>query len=60
MSHTATIDKVEQLGKYYVEKILKWKAEQKRPKNSDDPGNYIGMCRRMLSSPVWWLTDGVG
>lgn len=53
MGHTATIDKVEQLGKYYVEKILKSKAEQERQKNSDDPGNYIGMYRRMQSSPVW-------
>ena len=60
MGHTATIDKVEQLGKYYVEKILKSKAEQERQKNSDDPGNYIGMYRRKHSSHVWWLTEGVG
>ena len=27
MSHTATIDKVEQLGRAYDKKVLKWKAE---------------------------------
>ena len=27
MSHTATIDKVGQLGRAYDEKVLKWKAE---------------------------------
>lgn len=58
MSHTATIDKVEQLGKYYVERLQSGKLNKKDKKNSDDPGNYIGMYRRKRSSPVWWLTEG--
>ena len=52
MSHTATIDKVEQLGKDYDEKVLKWKAEQERHKKFQMTLETISECIEECEAPL--------
>ena len=44
MSHTTTIDKVEQLGRAYDENELKWQAEQERLKKFQVTPETISEC----------------
>ena len=52
MSHTATIDKVEQLGRDYDEKVLKWKAEQERHKKFQMTLETISECIKESEAPL--------
>ena len=51
MRHTSNIDKVEQLGRAYDEKVLKWRAEQEwHQKFQTTLENHIRMHRGMRGS----------
>ena len=52
MSHTVTIDKVEQLGKDYDEKVLKWKAEQERHNKFQMTLETISECIEECEAPL--------
>lgn len=51
MSHTSTIDKVQQLGQEYDDKVLKWKAEQGRHKKFQVTLETISECREECEAP---------
>lgn len=52
MSHTSTIDKVEQLGQEYDDKVLKWKAEQERHKKFQITLETISECIEECEAPL--------
>ena len=53
MSHTAAIEKVEQLAKHYDENVLKWKVEQEQHKKVqmtlETISEYLKECDISLS-----------